>query len=54
MEARAGKEGANEKSAEENREVQKEGVGGWGERELLKDLNGLRNQGCFKGLRKAV
>lgn len=52
MEAGADKEGANEKSAEEKREVEREReMGGGRQREkLVKNLNGLRNQRCFKGL----
>lgn len=49
MEAGADKEGANEKSAEENTEVEMEKERA-GETELVKNLKGLRNQGCFKGL----
>lgn len=48
-------EGANEKSAKEHRQVEKERErGGEKERELAKNLNGLRKEGCFKGLWKAV
>lgn len=54
MKTGADKEGTNEKSAEENREVEKERkVLGVRERGITsKESEWVRNQGCFKGLRK--